>query len=219
MSLVLRYMRPSDIAEVAAIDKMSFTPAWSARSYQFEISESTYSYMVVLEQSTDKPKPGWRRLVPGLNNLPGLNSLPGLNGAHEGQRVVAYGGMWHIMDEAHISTIATHPEQRGNGWGEIVLAGMIRRGMMLRAVQAVLEVRVSNSVAQNLYQKYGFKTVATKPHYYHSNNEDAYEMHLNLDHRYYRAHFEERYARLMDRHGFIDQFTDVEPLRKPRHDV
>lgn len=215
MSLLLRYMRPSDVPEVAAIDKMSFNPAWSARSYQFEISESTYSYMVVLEQTSDeKPKPGWRRLVPGLN------SLPLLNGNHaEGQRVVAYGGMWHIMDEAHISTIATHPEQRGNGWGEIVLAGMIRRGILLQAVQAVLEVRVSNQVAQKLYQKYGFKTVATKPRYYQSNNEDAYEMHLNLDHRYYRAHFEERYARLMDRHGFIDQFTEIEPLRKPRHDL
>lgn len=208
MSLILRYMRPSDIPEVAAIDKVSFTPAWSARSYQFEISESTYSYMVVLEQSRDeKPKPGWRRLVPGLN------------GAHEEQQIVAYGGMWHIMDEAHISTIATHPEHRGRGWGEIVLAGMIRRGIMLKATQAVLEVRVSNIVAQNLYLKYGFKTVATKPRYYHSNNEDAYEMHLNLDHRYYRAHFEERYARLMAQHEVDDQFTALEPLRKPRHDI
>lgn len=208
MSLILRYMRPADIEQVAAIDKMSFTPAWSARSYQFEISESTYSYMVVLEQAADeKPKAGWRRLVPGLN------------GVHEGSRIVAYGGMWHIMDEAHISTIATHPEHRGNGWGEIVLAGMIRRGIRLNASQAVLEVRVSNHVAQNLYTKYGFKTFMTKPRYYQSNNEDAYEMHLNLDHRYYRAHFEERYARLVERHELDDQFTEVEPLRKPRHDL
>ena len=62
--------------------------------------------------------------------------------------------------------------------------------------------------------KYGFQTVATKPKYYHSNNEDAYEMRLNLDHRYYRAHFEERFARLIERHDLVDQYTDAAPPRK-----
>lgn len=204
MSLVLRYMRSADIPEVAAIDQMSFNPPWSARSYQFEVTESTYSYMVVLEYSEDKPVPAWRRLVPGLN------------GGNSGHEIVGYGGMWHIMDEAHISTIATHPNHRGRGWGEVLLAGMIRRGINLNAVQVVLEVRVSNHTAQNLYKKYSFETVATKHNYYHSNNEDAYEMHLNLDHRYYRAHFEERYAKLIARHELVDQFTETPPPQKQK---
>ncbi|MEP7290896.1 MAG: ribosomal protein S18-alanine N-acetyltransferase [Chloroflexota bacterium] len=203
MSLMLRYMRLADIPAVAAIDQMSFTPPWSAKSYQFEVTESTYSHMVVLEYGEEKPKAGWRRLVPGLNGA-----------HHEGQQVVGYGGLWNIMDEAHISTIATHPQQRGRGWGEIVLAGMIRRAIRLEALQVVLEVRVSNHTAQNLYQKYGFKTAATKPNYYHSNNEDAYEMHLNLDQRYYCAHFEERFAKLVAQHELIDQFTEADA---PRH--
>ncbi len=203
MSLVLRYMRLPDIPEVTVIDHMSFDPSWSARSYQFEVNESTYSYMVVLDHSAEKAKVGWRKLVPGLN------------GAHPGEgQIVGYGGLWNIMDEAHISTIATHPDHRGKGWGEILLAGMIRRAIHLNAEYVVLEVRVSNHTAQNLYTKYGFKVITTKPRYYHSNNEDAYEMRLNLDHRYYRAHFEERYAKLLEQHDFLDQYTDVDPPRK-----
>ncbi len=203
MTLTLRYMRLPDIPEVAAIDQMSFDPSWSARSYQFEVNESTYSYMVVLDYDDAKPKGGWRRLVPALN------------GNHSGDgHIVGYGGLWNIMDEAHVSTIATHPDYRGRGWGEILLAGMIGRAIRLDAAYMILEVRVSNVTAQNLYLKYGFKTVTTKPKYYHSNNEDAYEMRLNLDHRYYRAHFEERFAKLIEHHALIDHYTDGEPPRK-----
>ncbi len=202
MSLQLRYMRLSDIPEVTVIDQLSFNPPWSARSYQFEINELTYSYMVVLEYAEDKPKAGWRRLVPALN------------GSSEGQRIVGYGGLWNIMDEAHISTIASHPDYRGRGYGEIVLAGMIQRAIKLNAEYVVLEVRVSNIPAQNLYQKYGFQTTATKPKYYHSDNEDAYEMRLNLENRYYCAHFEERYARLVQQYELDDHYTDIEPPRK-----
>jgi ribosomal-protein-alanine N-acetyltransferase len=91
---------------------------------------------------------------------------------------------------------------------------MIGRAINLDAGYVILEVRVSNIVAQNLYLKYGFKTVATKPKYYHSNNEDAYEMRLNLDHKYYRAHFAERFAKLIEQHGLIDQYTQADPPRR-----
>jgi ribosomal-protein-alanine N-acetyltransferase len=207
MSLVLRYMRLADIPEVTVIDHASFDPSWSARSYQFEVSESTYSYMVVLEYGEEKAKAGWRKLVPGLNSTQA-----------DGLQIVGYGGLWNLMDESHISTIAAHPDFRGRGFGEIVLAGMIRRSIKLKATYVVLEVRVSNTVAQSLYQKYGFKTVTTKTNYYHSNNEDAYEMRLNLDNRYYVAHFEERYAKLIAQHELIDQFSDTAPPRKMGHD-
>lgn len=203
MTLTLRYMRLSDILQVTAIDQASFNPAWSARSYQFEISESNYSYMVVLEQNGEKSKSGWRRLVPALNGASDHEYLIG-----------GYGGLWSIMGEAHVSTIATHPEYRRRGWGEILLAGMIRRGIHLDADYVVLEVRVSNYAAQSLYEKYGFKVVATKPKYYHSDNEDAYEMRLNLENRYYCAHFEERFTRMVEQYDLIDQFTDTAPPRK-----
>jgi hypothetical protein len=60
--------------------------------------------------------------------------------------------------------------------GELLLAVMLERAVMLRAAVATLEVRVSNLVAQNLYTKYEFDRVGHRKRYYHDNGEDAYIM-------------------------------------------
>mgnify|MGYP001248681242 FL=1 len=203
MSLTLRYMRLQDIPEVSAIDRMAFDPPWSPRSYQYEITESNYSHMVVLEKAAgSKPASNWRRIIGNFGILPESEAV-----------IVGYGGLWNIVDEAHVSTIATHPQFRGNGWGEVLLAGMIRRALVLGAAYIVLEVRVSNVVAQNLYKKYGFETVGTKTNYYHNNNEDAYDMRLffNNNPAAYRTTFDPRYEALKARHRITDQFSDVRP--------
>lgn len=201
MKLTLRYMALSDVPDVIAIDQVSFDPPWSARSYAYEVNESTYSHMVTLEQRTDeKPRPGWRRIV---------DNISGGGDEHNGV-IVGYGGLWHIMDESHISTIATHPRYRGRGWGEVLLAGMIQRSIMLKASYLVLEVRLSNIVAQKLYAKYEFETVAVKKNYYHNNSEDAYDMRLNLEHNdRYITWFERRYQELLEQHQVEDQYTTI----------
>jgi [ribosomal protein S18]-alanine N-acetyltransferase len=206
MSLTLRYMQLPDIPQVVTIDNLAFDPPWSARSYSYEVSESNYSHMVVLEQGeAPKPAAGWRRIV---QNLSGATSPE--------KRIVGYGGLWHIMDEAHISTIATHPEFRRRGLGEVLLAGMIRRALTLKSDYLVLEVRVSNTNAQNLYAKYDFKTVGVKRRYYHNNGEDAYEMHLYFDAPDFRTKFEARFTALLAQHQFIDEYTECTPPRKQR---
>src|SRR5690606_7459544 len=137
-----------------------------------------------------------------------------LSGAQQAERqIVAYGGLWHIADEAHISTIATHPAERGRGYGEIVLAGMVRRALTLNAAYVVLEVRVGNTAAQNLYRKHDFQITDVKPRYYHNNGEDAYDMRLMLTDPVMKQRIEERYASLRAQHRFIDQYTDVPPPR------
>ena len=40
-------------------------------------------------------------------------------------------------------------------------------------VAMTLEVRTSNTVAQNLYRKYGFKMAGIRKEYYSDNKEDA----------------------------------------------
>jgi ribosomal-protein-alanine N-acetyltransferase len=202
-SLTLRYMRTGDIGQVIAIDNVSFDPPWSARSYAYEISESSYSHMVVLERSGAGAAPArWRRLF-------GLAA----NGSESGM-IVGYGGLWQIADEAHISTIATHPGWRGRGYGEILLAGMVRRACTLGAAYVVLEVRVSNHVAQSLYYKYDFVIAGVKQRYYRNNNEDAYDMRLDLADADLRARFEERLAALRQRQPFTDSYSEVAPVRR-----
>ena len=194
--LLARPMRPGDVAQVVAIDEQSFNPPWSVRSYHYEISESSYSHMVVLVQDAEASN-GWRRWF--------QRQVP--------QVVLAYGGLWCIEDEGHISTIASHPDHRGCGYGEIMLAAMIQRAITLKASYVVLEVRVSNEVAQKLYRKYDFVTVATKRNYYRSDHEDAYEMHLELDGRALRR-FESLYAALQARHPFENEYSKAPAARR-----
>jgi ribosomal-protein-alanine N-acetyltransferase len=124
---------------------------------------------------------------------------------------VGYGGMWFIAGEAHISTIAVHPKGRGRGWGEILLAGMVQRGIRLDADEVALEVRVTNKRAQKLYEKYAFRTVDVKKRYYRNNNEDAYDMRLNVQDEPTCAHFKAQYDALFKRHQLIDDFSLYAP--------
>lgn len=201
-SLTLRYMRTTDIGQVVAIDNVSFDPPWSARSYAYEITESSYSHMVVLEREGGAQAVSrWRRWFGTTAN--GTGSL-----------IVGYGGLWQVADEAHISTIATHPGWRGRGYGEILLAGMVRRAYTLNAAYVVLEVRVSNDVAQSLYRKYEFTVEGVKPRYYRNNNEDAYDMRLDLRDPDIRARFEARLAAIHQRQPFSDLYSEAAPLNR-----
>lgn len=87
--------------------------------------------------------------------------------------IAGYGGMWLIMDEAHITNVAVRKPYRGRKLGERLLGELQKTAALLGAKRMTLEVRVSNSIAQNLYQKMGFRSVGVRKGYYTDNNEDA----------------------------------------------
>jgi ribosomal-protein-alanine N-acetyltransferase len=204
MSLVLRYMTVPDISQVVVIDRLAFDLPWSERSYEYEITEANYSHLVVLESISERVVRGWRRWLNGGYTLE--------------RRIVGYGGLWNNSNETHISTIAVHPDWRGRGWGEILLAGMVGRSITLNAACVVLEVRVSNTLAQNLYHKYAFETISVKPRYYRNNNEDAYDMRMNLDSAAVIARFNTLFAAIQTRQPFTDVYTHVTPPVKHSSD-
>ncbi len=78
-----------------------------------------------------------------------------------------------MVDEAHITTIAVHPDFRGKGLGELELATLIQTAYKINAQRVTLEVRISNYIAQSLYRKYGFREEGKRPRYYSDNQEDA----------------------------------------------
>lgn len=204
MTLKLRYMRLSDIGAVVAIDRLSFDVAWSAQAYHFEVNESNYSHMVVLEDARPmaKPKSTLERIIRSVSGG-GLSDV----------EILGYGGLWNIAGEAHISTIAVHPRHRGNGYGELLLAGMMTRSVRLRAAYVILEVRVSNSIAQSLYRKYGFETKTIKERYYQSDGEDAYEMRFNLTSEA-KERTERQFASLVSKYQVADEYTARQPSRR-----
>ena len=87
--------------------------------------------------------------------------------------VAAYGGMWLMVDEAHITTFAVHPSWRRQRIGERLLLAFLDLAVDRRAREATLEVRLSNLAARRLYEKYGFRPVGLRPRYYSDDNEDA----------------------------------------------
>ena len=93
--------------------------------------------------------------------------------ARIGDTVVAYGGMWLMVDEAHITTFAVHPAWRRQRIGERLLVAFLDVATERQAHEATLEVRLSNLPARKLYEKYGFRPVGLRPRYYSDDNEDA----------------------------------------------
>ncbi len=87
--------------------------------------------------------------------------------------IVAYGGMWLMVDEAHITTFAVHPGWRRQRIGERLLLAFLELALVRQAHEATLEVRLSNLPARRLYEKYGFRPVGLRPRYYSDDNEDA----------------------------------------------
>lgn len=87
--------------------------------------------------------------------------------------VIGYGGMWLILDEGHITNIAVTPKYRCIGAGKIILKSLIDICKREKIDSLTLEVRISNTIAQNLYIKFGFVSEGIRKNYYADNHEDA----------------------------------------------
>ncbi len=93
-------------------------------------------------------------------------------------RLVAYVGCWLLVDEAHISTLAVHPDFRRQGIARRLLTTLLAQAAGAGAELATLEVRISNYAAIDLYESFGFEISGRRPRYYRDNQEDAHIMSL-----------------------------------------
>lgn len=94
--------------------------------------------------------------------------------------IIGYGGMWLIMEEAHITNVAVRSKYRGKKLGERLMRELQKTASFFGAARMTLEVRASNFVAQNLYEKLGFYSVGVRRGYYTDNKEDAIIMWVDL---------------------------------------
>ena len=100
--------------------------------------------------------------------------------ALEGDSVVAYVGMTHVLDEGQITNIATHPSTRRRGFGEQIVRALCDFARERGLGEIFLEVRASNSGAIALYTKLGFERVGERRGFYRAPLEDAVIMKINL---------------------------------------
>ncbi len=90
-----------------------------------------------------------------------------------GENLLGYTGFWLITGEAHITTLAVHPDYRRKSIGERLLINTVIKARELGGEWLTLEVRESNEAAKGLYFKYGFSALGERKKYYQDNGETA----------------------------------------------
>jgi ribosomal-protein-alanine N-acetyltransferase len=141
----IRPMKPEDLEQVVAIDRISFSLPWPPSAYRYELYENPLSSLWVAEVIST-----------------------------EGQsQVVGILVVWVVVDEAHIATLAVHPEYRGRGVAQSLLVEALKEAIDKGLKTATLEVRANNTIAQRLYHRFRFEVVGRRPRYYLDNHEDA----------------------------------------------
>ncbi|MGA9774667.1 MAG: ribosomal protein S18-alanine N-acetyltransferase [Candidatus Dormiibacterota bacterium] len=110
-------------------------------------------------------------------------------------QVSAYGGLWAVGEEAHVTTIGVRRSEQGKGLGKVMFAALVNRAYWLSTNFVSLEVRPSNDVAIHLYETFGFKILGRRRGYYTDNGEDALVMWSDLIHA---PAFKARFLRLAE---------------------
>ena len=163
-SFVVEPMQLEHLDQVRRIERACFPTPWPRNAYRREIEKNERArYLVVRTASEPTPAPKRRQFPMSLFSL----------GRSEARDVVAYCGVWVMLDEAHITTIAVDPDYRRLGLGQLLIIQMARIALQAQATRMTLEVRMSNEGAQKLYRKYGFSDGGVRPRYYSDDFEDA----------------------------------------------
>lgn len=164
-------MRLEDIPEVSRVERRCFTNPWPESAYRRELrNPQNNHYLVLRHRARNLPE------SEALGETRGrLSLLPLLRKADKRTTdpIIGFCGMWILYDESHVTTIGVAPEFRGQGLGELLLLNLFDEAVQRNCKWLTLEVRVSNSTAQSLYEKYGFTRHGVRRRYYSDNGEDA----------------------------------------------
>ncbi len=194
----LRPMTEADITQVAQIEHQSFPTSWPMTAYRRELANHLARYIVIVDKahttSTTEDSTPRRSFFDRFRRKPADTETS--------DHIVAYVGVWLMVDQAHIVAVAVRPEYRRQGLGELLVLESIDLALANGQESVTLEVRRSNESAQALYEKYRFLKVGVRRRYYTDNREDALIMTtppINADSyaehlKYQRGRWEKRWA-------------------------
>ena len=217
MEVSLRRLQTGDIDQVIEIEQEAFSPLWITTPFKRELNNQYACYLVACEREEPEEEDStgtdskenrslWSRVVTGAQRL-----VPGKDEETNLQTPIAgYVSVWYQGEEAHITEIAVRETRRGNGIGELLLIGSLREAVKYGSKVMTLEARVSNFIAQRLYEKYGFKNVGTRKAYYSDNREDAVIMTTSpISSEEYQAMFRELQESFLTRWGQINFDSEI----------
>jgi ribosomal-protein-alanine N-acetyltransferase len=170
LSYYLQPMSRQDLDDVTEIDREAFPTQWPPSDYGYEFRNHMAHYLVACDSGTSVQRPAGE---PSRNPLArlfdrvfGRRPAPPGGPPRVSHYIVGFAGFWVMAGEAHITSIAVRASQRRKGIGELLLIGVLDLALELQADVVTLEVRVSNTGAQHLYTKFGFKRVGERRKYY-----------------------------------------------------
>jgi [ribosomal protein S18]-alanine N-acetyltransferase len=179
MRYIVRYMQDKDIPQAIEIDREAFPTQWpkpSYTSFKQELRNRLACYIVVAKPAENKAaiqNPVNKGFIYRFLHFFDQERVFGEDTTSSKEYIIGIAGFWIMVDEAHITTVATRNAFRRQGVGERLLLEIIEMAAKLHADVVTLEVRVSNKQAQALYEKYGFQKVGIRRAYYTDNGEDA----------------------------------------------
>ena len=198
----LEPMRQEDVPDVSRVDHLCFTNPWPQSAYRRELRKPGSNYYVVLRRA-EHDFPARSHSPDDSRGRFSFLTLPWRSDDSQSKDpIIGFAGMWILFDEAHVTTIGVHPDERGNGLGELLLVQLFIEAASRGAEMLTLEVRVSNDSAQALYLKYGFERHGLRRRYYSDNGEDAYIMWSpNIREPEFARRFDELRGQLLERIG------------------
>jgi ribosomal-protein-alanine N-acetyltransferase len=193
----IRAMQEKDIPQTLQIDREAFPTQWpypTYSSFKQELNNKLARYIVAYRPNDDfssnvpnEDSTNHKGLINKIVNLMnifnpgGITNSPPLPPGRD--YIIGMAGFWLMAGEVHIITIAVRTAYKNKGIGARMLIHVIDNAIALQADVVTLEVRISNTSAQQLYKKFGFKPVGIRHKYYTDNNENALIMttdNLNL---------------------------------------
>lgn len=142
-SLVLQPLSAALLLAAVELDQTSLGGLWTLDGYRRELA-SPNSELLALQQPLSPSQP-----------------------------LVGIACLWAILEEAHITLLAVHPDYRGQGLGQALLFTLMLKAWQRKLEWSTLEVRASNQAAIALYKKFGFQAVGQRRKYYPDTGEDA----------------------------------------------
>ena len=95
------------------------------------------------------------------------------------EAVVGHAGLLFVVDDAHVTTVAVHPDHQGFGIGSAMVECLLTEARNRGSVAATLEVRANDRRAQRLYARFGFRPAGSRKAYYSDPSDDAIIMWLH----------------------------------------
>lgn len=157
MSVRLRPLTSDDVPEVAALERELFgRSAWTPSMVREELGAPGRTYLAAELDEPDEPV---------------------------GAPLAGYAGSWWDGDVVQVMTIGVRETLQGRGVGRALLGAILTQAVDLGAGAVLLEVRVDNARAIDLYERAGFVVLARRRRYYQPEDVDAWTMRLDLSAR------------------------------------